>query len=453
MDGVKAKLNRSLQFRLSLWLSLTILVMAILAGVFSFISAFREANDLQDDQLRQVAALVDSRGLPLVTPTPASVGPIMDEESRVIIQTLSDIHTYSPIPAGQLALPYNLPDGMQTVKVHHVPWRLFVRSISSGQRLAVGQQTAVRDEIARDGGLRTVMPLMVLIPLLIGLVSLMVRRMLLPVARLSHEVDQRDEQDIRPLDDQHVPDEIRPLIASINRLLRRVAVAMDVQRRFIADAAHELRSPLTALSLQAENLAATGLSDKSQARLIPLRQGLKRAKTLLEQLLTMARSQNTGGAQATTLSVPVVLRHVMEDMLPLAEEKRIDIGVAADTGSDADVNVVLFAPEVDIVALLRNLLENAIRYTPVGGTVDVRVRAQSGTLLIEVEDTGPGIPEAERERVFDPFYRILGNDSEGSGLGLSIVKSIVLRLHGTVTLQHARTVAPFGLKAVIRLPI
>lgn len=447
MDGFKARLNRSLQFRLSLWLSLVILVMAVPAGVFSFISAFREANELQDDQLRQVAALVNGRDLPLVTPAPDSVGHISDDESQVIVQTLGDASGQSSAAGRQLALPGDLPDGIQTVTVHQVPWRLYIRSIRSGQRLVVGQQTAVRDEIARDSGLRTVMPLMVLIPLLIGLISIMVRSMLRPISRLSQEVDHRDDQDIRPLDDQHVPDEIRPLIASINRLLRRVAEAMDAQRRFLADAAHELRSPLTALSLQAENLAATELSPTSKARLIPMRQGLKRAKTLLEQLLTLARSQNTGVSQATTLSLQAILRRVMEDTLPLAEAKKIDIGV------DADTDVILLAPEVDVVALIRNLLDNAVRYTPNGGSVDLRVRALDGMVTIEIEDTGPGIPEAERERIFDPFYRILGNGDEGSGLGLSIVKSIVLRLHGTVELRNASTHAPFGLKAIVRLPV
>ncbi|PUA17781.1 ATP-binding protein [Glaciimonas sp. PCH181] len=453
MDGSKAKrqyvtekLNRSLQFRLSLWLSLIILVIAMVAGVISFISAFSEANDLQDDQLRQIAAMIDGSDLPLVTPDPRSVGPIKDSESQVIVQTLGN-------NTGPLALPANLPDGIQTVTVHEIPWRMFVRTVRSGQRLAVGQRTEVRDEVARDGGLRTVMPLVVLIPLLIGLVSLLVRRMLRPISRLSQEVDQRDDHDIRPLDDQHVPDEIRPLIASINRLLRRVADVMDAQRRFLADAAHELRSPLTALSLQAENLAATELSPLSKARLQPLREGLTRAKTLLEQLLTLARSQNTGYSHTTTLSVQKVLRRIMEDTLPLAEAKKIDIGVDADTDAKADSEAILVAPEVDVITLIRNLLDNAIRYTPIGGTINVRVRTGNSVVTIEVEDTGPGISVAERERVFDPFYRILGNDEDGSGLGLSIVKSIVMRLQGTVELRNASSHPPFGLKVIIRLPV
>ncbi|AEK61025.1 ATP-binding protein [Collimonas fungivorans] len=446
MDGFQARLSRSLQFRLSLWLSLVILAMAVPAGVFSFYSAFHEANDLQDDQLRQVAALVLSRDLPPATPDRHAIGKMKDEESKVIVQVLA-----AAAPAkgddDALQLPADLPDGIQTFKASHVHWRLFVQTTPSGQRLAVGQQTAVRDEIARDSGLRTMMPFMVLIPVLIALVSFLVRRMLLPIARLSQEVDRRDDQDMRPLAEQQVADEIRPLIGSINRLLRRVADNMDAQRRFLADAAHELRSPLTALSLQAENLAATDLSPASKARLLPLRQGLNRSKALLEQLLTLARSQNTGAPQLAQVSLQAVLRRVMEDSLPLAQARQIDIGIEADT------EIMLAAHEVDIVALVRNLIDNAIRYTPQGGNVELRARALSGLVSIEVEDSGPGIAPTERERVFDPFYRVLGSDQDGSGLGLSIVKSIVVRLHGKIELQHARDAAPHGLKVIVEIPV
>ncbi|MDB5769209.1 MAG: Signal transduction histidine kinase [Collimonas fungivorans] len=446
MDGFQARLGRSLQFRLSLWLSLVILAMAVPAGVFSFYSAFHEANDLQDDQLRQVAALVLSRDLPPATPDRHAIGKMKDEESKVIVQVLA-----AAAPAkgddDALRLPADLPDGIQTFKASRVHWRLFVQTTPSGQRLAVGQQTAVRDEIARDSGLRTMMPFMVLIPVLIALVSFLVRRMLRPIARLSQEVDRRDDQDMRPLAEQQVADEIRPLIGSINRLLRRVADNMDTQRRFLADAAHELRSPLTALSLQAENLAATDLSPASKARLLPLRQGLNRSKALLEQLLTLARSQNTGAPQLTQVSLQAVLRRVMEDSLPLAQARQIDIGIEADT------EITLAAQEVDIVALVRNLIDNAIRYTPQGGNVELRARLQPGLVSIEVEDSGPGIEPAERERVFDPFYRVLGSDQDGSGLGLSIVKSIVVRLHGKIELQHARSAAPHGLKVIVQIPV
>jgi two-component system OmpR family sensor kinase len=446
MDGFQARLSRSLQFRLSLWLSLVILAMAVPAGVFSFYSAYHEANDLQDDQLRQVAALVLSRDLPPATPDRHAIGKMKDEESKVIVQVLAPA---APAKGDDdaLRLPADLRDGIQTFKAGRVHWRLFVQTTPSGQRLAVGQQTAVRDEIARDSGLRTMMPFMVLIPVLIALVSFLVRRMLRPIALLSQEVDRRDDQDMRPLAEQQVADEIRPLIGSINRLLRRVADNMDAQRRFLADAAHELRSPLTALSLQAENLAATDLSPASTARLLPLRQGLNRSKALLEQLLTLARSQNTGAPQLAQVSLQAVLRRVMEDSLPQAQARQVDIGIEADT------EITLAAQEVDIVALVRNLIDNAIRYTPQGGSVELRAGMQPGLVSIEVEDSGPGIEETERERVFDPFYRVLGSGQDGSGLGLSIVKSIVARLHGRIELQHARGTAPYGLKVVIHIPV
>jgi two-component system OmpR family sensor kinase len=446
MDGFQARLSRSLQFRLSLWLSLVILAMAVPAGVFSFYSAYHEANDLQDDQLRQVAALVLSRDLPPATPDRHAIGKMKDEESKVIVQVLAPA---APAKGDDdaLRLPADLRDGIQTFKAGRVHWRLFVQTTPSGQRLAVGQQTAVRDEIARDSGLRTMMPFMVLIPVLIALVSFLVRRMLRPIALLSQEVDRRDDQDMRPLAEQQVADEIRPLIGSINRLLRRVADNMDAQRRFLADAAHELRSPLTALSLQAENLAATDLSPASTARLLPLRQGLNRSKALLEQLLTLARSQNTGAPQLAQVSLQAVLRRVMEDSLPQAQARQVDIGIEADT------EITLAAQEVDIVALVRNLIDNAIRYTPQGGSIELRAGMQPGLVSIEVEDSGPGIEEAERERVFDPFYRVLGSGQDGSGLGLSIVKSIVARLHGRIELQHARGTAPYGLKVVIHIPV
>jgi two-component system OmpR family sensor kinase len=208
-----------------------------------------------------------------------------------------------------------------------------------------------------------------------------------------------------------------------------------------------LRSPLTALSLQAENLAATDLSPASKARLLPLRQGLNRSKALLEQLLTLARSQNTGAPQLAQVSLQAVLRRVMEDSLPLAQARQVDIGIEADT------EITLAAQEVDIVALVRNLIDNAIRYTPQGGSIELRAGMQPGLVSIEVEDSGPGIEEAERERVFDPFYRVLGSGQDGSGLGLSIVKSIVARLHGRIELQHARGTAPYGLKVVIHIPV
>ena len=445
MDGCKSKLTSSLRLRLSLWLSLAIVVVAVAAGALSFYTAFREAKILQDDQLRQVAALVDEHGLPAEPPDLSLEDKEADPDLKLVIQTLGD--DGAGTGGEKIALPAaKLHDGMQTIILEGERWRVFVRTLRSGDRLAVAQQSEMRDGIARDSSVRTVLPLVVLIPILTGLISLMVSGMLKPISTLSQEVDGRDEQDLRPLAANQIPNEIRPFVASINRLLERVAQAMDLQRRFVADAAHELRSPLTALSLQAQNLMATELSPEATARLIPLQRGIDRAKNLLEQLLAFARSQAPVAKPLTQIAVLPIVREVLEDIAPQAEAKNIDLGAQlAD-----DLHMVI--TDIDLRTLIRNVLDNAVRYTPNGGTVDLHVLQLAQQMVIEVIDSGPGIAEAERSRVFEPFHRILGSDEEGTGLGLAIVSSIIERLQGSIQLLDASLTAPCGLKVRIQLP-
>jgi two-component system OmpR family sensor kinase len=178
---------------------------------------------------------------------------------------------------------------------------VLVKTLPSGGRVAFAQQTEVRDEIARDSALRTLMPFLILLPILLLLVADLVRKIFKPVAALSREIDQRSEQDLYPLVAAPLPLEIRPFVVAINRLLGRVSQSMEAQRRFIADAAHELRSPLTALSLQAERLAGAEMSDQARERLGTLRQGIERGRSLLDQLLALARAQSSNEDTATSV--------------------------------------------------------------------------------------------------------------------------------------------------------
>ncbi|MBM5573903.1 hypothetical protein [Deefgea sp. CFH1-16] len=222
MDGFQSKLTSSLRFRLSLWLSLAIILVAVAAGSLSFFTAFKEAKVLQDDQLRQVAALVDEHGLPVEPPDLSREDKEADPDLKLIIQTLGD--SGAGTGGEKIALPANLlHDGIQTIVLNGERWRVFVRTLRSGERLAVAQQSEIRDQIATDSSYRTVLPLVVLIPILTALISIMVSSMLKPITRLSHDVDSRAEQDLRPLAAHQIPDEIRPFVASINRLLERVA--------------------------------------------------------------------------------------------------------------------------------------------------------------------------------------------------------------------------------------
>lgn len=440
MDGFQGEIKRSLQFRLSAWLSLVILAVALAAGVFSFASAFQEAIELQDDQLRQMAALINRQHLP-VTHTASQEGvPDSDPEARVVVQLLRQPNSQAPEPAGELpGLQVDLPDGIQTVTVRHLSWRLLVKTLDSGSRVTVGQRTAVRDEIARESALRTLIPFAILVPILLFLVGGVIRKMLKPLKKMASDLDQRSEQDLREIADTQLPAEIHPFVVAINRLLSRVAQSMAMQRRFVADAAHELRSPLTALSLQAERLEAADMSPQARERLASLRNGIQRTRSLLAQLLTLARVQESSHGQSEKVSVQHVFRQVLEDLMPLADAKNIDLGVV----SEVDANVM--AQEMDLKTLVKNLVGNAICYTPDGGQVNLSVRTSDSSVILQVDDTGPGIPEEERDRVFDPFYRVLGNEEMGSGLGLSIVQTIANRIGAEISLGYSNEQTRSGL--------
>ena len=449
MDGFKKRLNESVQLKLSVSLSLTILAIALVAGIFSFVSAFDEAHELQDDMLRQIAALFDRQHLPLVHLGDDGRANDSDEESRVIVQylTAGNKMALKGDAGAPLPLPVTLPDGLHTHEVNGEPFRVLVKTTSSGERIAVAQETGVRDEIARDSALRTLMPFLILVPVLLLIVANLVRKMFRPIAALSAEIDQRAEQELHPVEEGHLPAEVRPFVVAINRLLARVNQSMETQRRFVADAAHELRSPFTALSLQAERLAEADMSNLARGRLMTLRRGIERGRSLLDQLLTLARAQAALDRPKSFVSIQHLYRRVLEDLMPLAEARQIDIGVEGE--QDARV----WGNELDMMAVVKNLVDNAIRYTPDGGNVDLSVTTDEGRAILRIQDSGPGIQVAERERVFDPFYRTLGSDQVGSGLGLSIVKAIADRIGAEITLGFSDEVDRSGLCVCVRVPL
>ncbi|AOE61132.1 ATP-binding protein [Pseudomonas corrugata] len=429
MDGFKKRLSESIQLRLSISLSLAILLVAVVAGIFAFVSAFAEAHKMQDDTLRQVAVLLDRQQMEFKYPEQLSADE-RDEDSRVIVQYLADGSKAQGTDDAVTPLPFptTLADGLSTVTIHGEVFRVLVRTTTRGERIVVAQENDIRDKDARASALRSVLPFLILLPVLLLVVSDLVHKLFRPIAEISGEIDERAEQALHPIDERHLPTEVRPFVVAINRLLKRVALAMETQRRFIADAAHELRSPMTALSLQAERLVTTEMPDIARERLLPLRQGIERGRKLIDQLLTLASAQSLTSLPTSTVSVHEVYRRVLEDLLPLAELKHIDIGVEGAQ----DVQVLI--NEMDLITLVKNLVENSIRYTPPGGRIDLSVTTEEGATLLQVKDSGPGISVEEQERVFDPFYRCLGSREVGSGLGLSIVKAIAERIGARVHL-------------------
>jgi two-component system OmpR family sensor kinase len=304
----------------------------------------------------------------------------------------------------------------------------------------------LRDEIARDSALRTLAPFLLLVPILLLLVRSLIGKMFAPLKTMASDLDHRREEDLQPITDGSVPAEIRPFVVAIDRLLARVGQSMAMQRRFVADAAHELRSPMTALSLQAQQLETVDISAPGRQRLAALRGGIQRTRELLDQLLALARVQEQPRGHAAKLSLRQTVREVLEDLMPLAESKRIDIGVE---GVD---DAVVRAHEVDLRTLIRNLIDNAIRYTPDGGRIDLHIDGLDGGARLQIDDSGPGIIEQERARVFDPFYRLVGSGQTGSGLGLSIAKAVADRIHATIELGWADEQRRQGLSVRVNFP-
>lgn len=448
MDGFKRRLSGSIQLKLSLALSLAILVIALVGGIFSFVSAFNEAHELQDDVLRQVAALVNRQHLSPGRLEGGVLSKESDEEARVIVQRLDEVGdpAVGVDAGGVLPLPKTLPDGLQTLEAGDETFRVMVVTTRDGARVAVAQEAGFRDEIARDGALRTVMPFLILVPVLLLVVADIVRKLFRPISALSQEIDRREAQELHPVDEEHLPVEVRPFGAAINRLLARVSQSMDDQRRFVADAAHELRSPMTALSLQTERLAEADMSETARERLEKLREGIDRGRLLLDQLLALARAQSSQSMQPEPVSIQAVFRRVLEDLLPVAEAKGIDIGVEGDE----DPSVA--GSSLDLITLVRNLADNAVRYTPDGGKVDLSATMEADNIVIRVRDNGPGIPISERDRVFAPFHRILGSGQTGSGLGLSIVRAIADRLGAEVRLDYGDETTQQGLCVRVSIP-
>jgi len=448
MDGLKKRLNESVRFKLSATLSAAIILVAIVAGVISFLSAFDEAHELQDDVLRQVAQLMDRQHLSTAPPATEAPPADTDEESHVIVERLGE-RGPSSVGAGMrrvLPIPSTLPDGLQTLTLDGESFRVLVKTTAVGERIAVAQESEFRNEIARAGALRTVMPFLILVPVLLLIVADLVRKMFRPISALSAEIDQRAEQELHPIKDSHLPVEVRPFAVAINRLLARVEKSMESQRRFVADAAHELRSPLTALSLQADRLADTDMSGLARERLAVLRQGIERGRNLMDQLLALARAHSSPTSPTVPISVQSVYRRVLGDLMPLAEAKSIDIGITS--GQDAIVS----ANELDMIAMVRNLVDNAIRYTPDGGQVDLSIAVAAGKAELRIEDTGPGIPLGERARVLAPFYRTLGSEQIGSGLGLSIVQAIADRIGAEIRLEFTDEARQTGLRVTVVFP-
>ena len=420
-------LKQSLQVRISIALILMFLPLSIIAGAFSYYQTYHEAEELQDDLLRQTAAYINPK-----TTDYTQIG----SENHILIQTFGQEDT--------VPLSDTLGEGFHTIKGSvddddddddDDEYRAYIRQTPQG-KIAVLQETEYRDDLAATAAYQSVLPLLIALPLMILLTVWITYRAMRPVKTLSAALGKRRSDDLSPLDGEGVPSEIQGFVTAINQLLQRTGENIRRQQRFIADAAHELRSPLTALSLQAERLTKLPQSDEAREQTGLILQSIQRNRHLLEQLLTHARAQGSETQRnLTDISLQAQFRRVLQELMPLVLNKQQDIGVAVEN------DLRIRADDTEIYTLIKTFTDNAIRYTPAGGRIDIGFSETPTTLTIWVEDDGPGIPAAERSRVTDAFYRILGTEQQGTGLGLSIADAIAKRYGGKLILADSRNFA------------
>ncbi|WP_175817098.1 sensor histidine kinase [Burkholderia diffusa] len=318
----------------------------------------------------------------------------------------------------------------------------------------VGETLDKRNALANDIIKGVILPQFVILPLAILLVWFGLSRGLAPLNALQAHIRARRPDDLSPVEAQRAPPEIEPLVTSFNDLLARLEQSMALQKRFIADAAHQMKTPLAGLRTQAEFALRHPVPPDVQRSLEQIATSSEQAGRLVTQLLALARAENrASGLTFEPVEIAVLARRTVRDWVQAALAKRMDLGYE---GPEDDAPLEVDGNPVMLREMLGNLVDNAIRYTPEGGRITVRVRAERAArrVHLEVEDTGPGIPAAERDRVVERFYRILGREGDGSGLGLAIVREIAAQHGGTLTLDdHVYQSAPRLAGTLVRISL
>ena len=391
----------------------------LVAGSALYREVRHEANELADRELHQIAMSLPERFV-----AGEALPATEDAEDRIVVQVWdgAGAPVYGSSP--ELALPNYAVDGFRSLPVRGAGWRVYGER-HDGRYVQVAQPLSVRELYAAGMAWRLCLPLLGLIGILAAVILVVVRRALAPLDALARAVARQSATQLAPLAVGRLSPELLPMVDALNALLRRIEEALASQRKFVADAAHELRSPLTALKLQLQLAEQTPDGAQRVVSFAKLHERVDRASHLVTQLLTLARQEAGQGAQArAAVDLHALAQAVVSDQATFAESRDIDLGVDAGaipvaTDGDAD----------SLRILLSNLVDNALRYTQEGGLVDVSCgRAADGPFL-RVSDNGPGVAPAERARLFDRFYRPDGNKVWGCGLGMSIVKNIA-DVHG-----------------------
>lgn len=434
---------RSLRIRLLILLGAAILVATAVQFAASFRAAMQEANDLFDYHMEQIAlALQDSAYQQPSWYKSSSGGDMAGFDFVIQIWTDDGVRVY------QSRTYRNLPErgelGYSNVELDNGEWRIY--NVQNGTRvIQVAQKLDTRRDRAISLAVHSLWPSIPVSLLLFAAAWWVVSAALSPLNRIGRDLATRNADSLDPVDAQGVPKEVSLLVAELNSLLTRMAQALHAQQRFVADAAHELRSPLTALKLQVQTLArAKDETARGQAvgRLLG---GVDRASRLVEQLLALARQDPLSEAvEMSLIPLTACIEQAAGDVAPIALARHIELEYGAYTPAE------IMGDAEGLRILVRNLLDNAVRYAPEHGCVHIDLVVDETAARLIIQDSGAGIPEENRDRIFDRFYRVPGTSPSGSGLGLAIVKAIAERHDASVELGQAEL---GGLAVTVSFPL
>jgi two-component system OmpR family sensor kinase len=404
----------SLRKHLLWWLIPVFVAAAVIATVWTYYMFGSMVSMFMDSQMR---VLADSHAAETLSLPP--LRQLTDHEvskGSLIVQIWDGQGRLLATSYPALVVPLQAENGFEDLQFGTRHWRSY--AIHTPERTVQSVQCLeFRDMVINKQAFQAGLPIALLIPVCAWILWFGACRAMSRLERLARVVAAQDENTISELPTKGVPSEVSPLVIAVNRLLTRLRDAFASQRRFVQDAAHELRTPITAMTLQLENLKACPMDAETAAQVSQFEAGLKRTKRLIEQLLRLARQEAPQKPEAASnVELAPFLQELISDLMPCADHRDIDVGLSVD------INATVRANPHELRSLLHNLLDNALRYTPEHGVVDVRLFANDGKVVVEIVDSGPGIPPDLLPRVFDRFFRIEGSDTEGSGLGLAIAK-------------------------------
>jgi signal transduction histidine kinase len=434
---------RSIRARLLIGLLASVLAVQVVMYSMIYARIEDEIDDLFDAELERSALSAASGAPQTFIPTPARK--VEDPQEDMVVSVFEGSE---PVPAHQThplrGIPRATPIGFSKLQLDGREWRLFA-SAARDQFVVAAQPAEVRNRAARRITLRSLLPSIGALPLAALMIWIAVAYGLRPLVRITQDLRKRSHRDLRPLDVSRLPPDVAPLAEALNDLMGRLAGIIERQRTFIADAAHELLTPLTALRLQAQMLARSKSPSRQREAMAELQGGVSRTLQLARQLLALARHDADGElADKTEVDLATVVQRVLSIHLPIATEKALHTQIGIQEGA------IVLGNEEALSILVSNLIDNSIKYTERDGRLLVSLRPASAGAELTIEDSGPGIPAEERERVFDRFYRRRDVLVTGNGLGLAIAKEIADRHGASIVLESSEALGGLSARVLFR---